>query len=291
MTGTPETTGRPQRATDQPDTPLHLRKEIRSTDHNEGMELVSGTVVRWAEVSAHLCRVTIAAPTVARDPVWATPNVAVRLRIGSGPDQVSRIYTVRSCSTAEATIDVDVVRHGHPSPMMTWLADLAVGRPIEFVGPRPHMQIPELRGRPAALFADDTAVPALFTLLQQPPAGLRGVGWVATDDAAAYAELPQVPGLDLHRIEPGRGYGSALATLDDPAGYVVWGAGERDEMRAVRSFFRSGHGVAKSDVAVFGYWKRGTSNTRIDEVRLTAYQQLLARGGTVAELEDLDLDV
>lgn len=71
----------------------------------------------------------------------------------------------------------------------------------------------------------------------------------------------------------------------------MWGAGERDEMREVRSFFRTRHGVAKSDVAVFGYWKSGTSNTRIDEVRLAAYQQLLARGGTVAELEDLDLDV
>ncbi|WP_448221517.1 siderophore-interacting protein [Gordonia iterans] len=142
MTGTPESTGRPQRAAaDQPDTPLHLRKEIRSADHNEGLELVSGTVARWTEVSAHLCRVTIAAPTVARDPVWATPNVAVRLRIGRGPEQVSRIYTVRSCSTAAATIDVDVVRHGHPSPMMT-------------VARRPRRRSADRIRRSAAPYAD-----------------------------------------------------------------------------------------------------------------------------------------
>lgn len=62
-------------------------------------------------------------------------------------------------------------------------------------------------------------------------------------------------------------------------------------MRAVRSFFRTEHGLAKADVAVFGYWKRGTTNTQIDEQRLAAYEQMLADGGTLAELDDLALAI
>jgi hypothetical protein len=72
---------------------------------------------------------------------------------------------------------------------------------------------------------------------------------------------------------------------------VVWGAGERDEMREVRRFFRTGAGLAKEDVAVFGYWKRGTTNTQIDAERLAAYEKVLASGGTVTELDDLALPI
>lgn len=278
-------------ATGDAETPLHLRKAIASDDHNAGMDLVTGVITGWTEVSPQLCRVTVAAEEVAHDPTWRVPNVAVRLRLGAGEDQLTRIYTVRSCTPESSTIELDVVRHGGDSPMMIWLAQLAVGQTIDFVGPRPHMQIPDLRGRRAAVFADGTAIPALITLLEQAPADLRGVAFIATDDTVAFDEIPSDAGLDLQRTPPGRGFGEQLASLVDPAGHVVWGAGERDEMRAVRSFFRTEHGVAKDDVAVFGYWKRGTSNTRIDEVRLAAYQNLLARGGTVGELEDLDLDI
>ncbi|MGO3886340.1 MAG: siderophore-interacting protein, partial [Mycetocola sp.] len=215
----------------------------------------------------------------------------LRLRLGSAYGDVTRVYTVRSADKAEETIDVDVVRHGETSPMMSWLADLSIGDDLEFVGPRPHFQIPDPQGRPVVLFADDTAIPALYAILQQAPAGLHGEGWIATTDIEAFNELPAVDGLNLHRIAPGTGFGEQLGALAAPENTVVWGAGERDEMREIRSFFRTTCGLAKDDVAVYGYWKRGTSTTDIDGARLKAYEKLLAEGGTVADLDDLTIGI
>ncbi|WP_366938981.1 hypothetical protein [uncultured Microbacterium sp.] len=61
-------------------------------------------------------------------------------------------------------------------------------------------------------------------------------------------------------------------------------------MREIRSHFRE-RGLSKADTAVFGYWKRGTTNTQIDEVRLRTYEGILQRGGTVGELDDLALPI
>lgn len=273
------------------DRPLHRNAALASDDHNNGLQLHTGTVTAIEEVSEHLCRITLTAPQVAVDPTWSIPNVAVRLQIGGGDDALTRVYTIRSCSVEDATVDIDVVRHGHASPMMRWLGALETGHTVDFVGPRPNFVIPSAQGRPAALFADDSALPALYAILQQPPTGLHGVAWVATDDHVAFADLPDLPGLQLRRIAAGHGFSAALAGLDAADGMVVWAAGERDDMREIRRHFRTACALPKDDVAVFGYWKRGTSTTAIDEVRLRAYRQLLAEGGTLSDLDDLALEI
>lgn len=276
--------------------PLHRNAAIESDDHNAGMQAGTGTVTAIREVSEHLCRITLAVPQVATDPTWSIPNVALRLRIptaenGTGDDELTRVYTVRSCSVEDATIDIDVVRHGHASPMMRWLGTLRTDDTVGFVGPRPHFAIPPADGRAVVLFADDSALPALYAILQQPPAGLHGVAWLASDDEAAVAELPSLPGLRVRTVAPGHGFTAALAHHDQSEPVVVWAAGERDDMREVRRYFRTTCALPKEDVAVFGYWKRGTSTTQIDAVRLRAYQQLLAEGGTVADLDDFALEI
>lgn len=272
-------------------TPLHRSAAIRSEDHNRGLQLDTATVRAIQEVTPELVRVTLAVPGLGTEPLWERPNVAMRFYLDERFGSTSRIYTVRSASVAEGTVEVDVVRHGADSPMMQWLATLALGDTVEYGGPRPHFTIPEAGGREVVLFADATSLPALYAILEQADPGLTGRGWVATDDEIAFAELPVLSGLTLTRLRPGRGFGAQLATVADPKSVVVWGAGERDEMKQVRSFFRTDSGLAKDDVAVFGYWKRGTTNSEIDAQRLVAYERVLADGGTVAELDDLALAI
>ncbi|ALJ19170.1 siderophore-interacting protein [Microbacterium sp. No. 7] len=272
------------------DKPLHERAAVRSEDHDRDLHRVHGRVREIVEVSPELVRLVLQIPGLADDPAWERPNVAIRLTVPGADVEVSRVYTVRACDTAAGTIEVDVVRHGVSSPMMRLLDGVRLGDGIPLVGPRPHFVFPEARGRELALFLDATAIPALYALLRQAPEGLHGRGWVATSDETAFAELPTVPGLALERVEPGSGFETQLRGFAS-ADVVVWGAGERDEMRAVRSHFRGTLGCAKDDVAVFGYWKRGTSNTDIDLARLTAYEALLADGGTVTEIDDLALPI
>ena len=79
--------------------------------------------------------------------------------------------------------------------------------------------------------------------------------------------------------------------LANPASYVVWGAGERNEMRAIRKHFRSTVGLDKNDVAIFGYWKEGVSNTEIDLRRRENYERILADGGTLTDIDDLAIEI
>lgn len=266
-------------------------KATQSDDHNRGIQLGRATVASFWDVSPELARVVLRIPDLNAEPNWLVPNVAIRFYLDERFDTSTRVYTVRSAEAAAETVEVDVVKHGETSPMMKWIDTLQVGDTVKFGGPRPHFDIPETDGRDAVVFADATSLPALYAILEQADPKLTGRGWVATNDEVAFAELPVLPGLTLTRIAPGTGFADQLATLQEPASVVVWGAGERDEMRAIRSFFRNDNGLAKDDVAVFGYWKRGTTNTQIDEKRVAAYEIALAEGRSVHDLDDLALAI
>ena len=270
---------------------LITSKATQSDDHNRGLQLASATVISCTEVTPELARVVLHIPDLRDEPLWCAPNVAIRFYLDERFESATRVYTVRSASEAASSIEVDVVKHGETSPMMQWLDTLQPGDAVRFGGPRPHFTIPETGGRDAVIFADATSIPALYAILDQAGPELTGRGWIATHDEHAFNELPAPAGLTLTRIAPGTGFVSELAALADPSSVVVWGAGERDEMRAVRSFFRSEHGLAKGDVAVFGYWKRGTTNTQIDMQRVAAYEEALAAGQSVHDLDDLALAI
>ena len=276
--------------------PLQKSAAIQSEDHNRGLQLDTATVRAIIEVSPQLARVVLAVPNFDDEPLWQRPNAALRFYFDERFDSETRVYTVRSFNVEDRTVDVDVVRHGSASPMMRWLDGLSIGDTVEFGGPRPHFVFPDSQGRELAIFADATSLPALYAILaaaaedtQREP--LRGRGWVATDDEVAFAELPSVPGIALTRIAPGHGFDTHIASIPATTDVVVWAAGERDEMKTIRSHFRKERGLAKGDVAVFGYWKRGTTNTQIDEFRLAAYEQTLAAGGSVGDLDDLALAI
>ena len=101
-------------------------------------------------------------------------------------------------------------------------------------------------------------------------------------------ELSQLT-VELHHVEDG--LAEYALELDNPGDYAVWGAGERDEMRAIRAHFRKTVGLAKDDVVVFGYWKRGVSTTEIDQNRLRNYTSILENGGTLADIDDLAIGI
>lgn len=266
-----------------------------SEDHNRGLHEVDATIVSLDRPSVHTLRVGIALATSFEDPGWTLPNVAFRVHLDDRTGAVSRIYTARRFSAPQARVEFDVVRHGADSPMMRWAARARVGDALRLTGPRANIHIPAARGRRVALFLDDAAIPALYSVLHQWPAGTQGSGWIATDDTHALAELPRIAGLELHRVPLQAPAAQLLLQqarqLPDAAGHVVWGAGERDEMRAIRQHFHTVVGLAKEDVAIAGYWKRGASNTEMDVLRQQAYVKFIAEGGTLAEWDDLAIAI
>lgn len=270
---------------------------LRAPDHDRDLKFVTAPITKLEHPTDHLLRVTARIPDDLLDADWGAPNVTLRLELGDRFDGASRVYTVRRYLADTHEIEVDVVLHGTTSVMMTWAADVRLGETLVFRGPRQHFVIPEADAeRPVALFGDCTAIPALYSILLEWTPGRTAVGWVETDDADAFAELPAVEGVTLTRISPAQhgDEGELMARargLEDPSRYVVWAAGERDDMRALRRFFRSDVGLGKNEANIFGYWKQGVSNTEIDNRRLAGYQKLLSNGGSLEDFDDLTIGV
>lgn len=100
-----------------------------------------------------------------------------------------RTYTTRAVRPDLAEVDVDVVLHGDSGPASRWANRAQVGNPMVLMGPNalsdgPHGGV-EFRqpatGRPVLLAGDETAVPAIATILSQLPAYCTG---------AAFLEVP-----------------------------------------------------------------------------------------------------
>ncbi|QII29220.1 siderophore-interacting protein [Stenotrophomonas maltophilia] len=272
------------------------RGALRGADHDRGLQSLRVGVVDVVRPAGSLLRVTAQLPAQADLAPWLRANTAVRIALGATFGDVSRIYTVRSVDPAAGRFVFDVVLHASPGPMLAWVAALQPGDTFTLTGPRPHLQVPHRQGASALLFADQSAIPALYALLQQWPEGLCAEAWIASDDPLPVAELPAVAGVVLHRIEaPSPAAPTPLLRTararSTSAASVVWAAGEREEMRELRRHFLHDIGLDRADVAVAGYWKRGETASETDQRRRRNYERVLARGGGLQDVDDLAEDI
>lgn len=273
---------------------------LSQEDHMRDMDRLEMEVIAIDHPFPSVARVTGRIP--AADPqAWKPANQAIRIEVETPPGErpVSRIYTVRSFDAATGTIEVDFVIHQDDSPAMRWLRDACPGTRVWLTGPRQHFIPDHEDGKRAAIFADETAIPAVYAILGDWPADARGSVWIETCDAAAFDELPRPPGVTCHLILRDSGcpagttgalFDKAREILTDPVGWSIWAAGERQEMRSFRDHFRT-LGFAREDVRVFGYWRLGASSSEIDRIRLQEYAALRERGARLEDFSDTDLPI
>lgn len=267
--------------------------EVLSTpEHADGLTRATLTVGRVAHPSPSIVRLTCLVSHVHDAAAWSAPNVTIRLAIPHGDEVASRVYTVRRFWPSDdgtGTVEIDVLVHHHESPAMAWVRSVAPGDEVAITGPRHHV-VPATDGCDRAiLLADATAIPAAYAILAQWPDGLPAHVVIATDDTATPDELPVVDGVTVSRIDAGEDV--LLTALADaaPTGTTsIWGAGERAEMRAVRSWARDS-GLPASNVRVFGYWRRGVSGSELDARRVLHLKALLDAGRSMTDFDDFDI--
>ncbi len=260
------------------------RDVIAHPAHAHGLADEISLVRDAAEISPIVTRVTIDLGGTPDAAEWAKPNTAIRIEVPALDDDtalVSRVYTVRRFE-APRTIEVDVVRHGHRTPMTAWLAGIRPGDSVRVIGPRTHL-LPAHDGRPIELVADDSALPAVASILAAWPAGSRGRVRTTSRDDVVLAQLPPAPDVSVERI-------ADVDAVEAPVGAVLWAAGERDAMRALRTRCLAA-GMDKADLRVFGYWKQGVSNSIIDAKRLDHFAALLKATGSTDGADDFDIDI
>jgi NADPH-dependent ferric siderophore reductase len=174
------------------------------------------------------------------------------------PRPTIRTYTVRRYDPAAGELDVDFVLHEGHGPAAAWARD---AQPGAWVG------VSEPGGRyepdPAADFhlviGDETALPAVATVLEALPDGVPALAFLEVADAAEEQELPGTADVRwVHRgdREPGGPLAEAVRSAELPAGAgQAWLSGESGCVRDLRKHLLDERGLDRRRVYATGYWR------------------------------------
>ncbi|MEW2067378.1 siderophore-interacting protein [Streptomyces sp. NPDC007346] len=172
-----------------------------------------------------------------------------------------RGFTVRAYDRGAREMTVDFVLHGEGGPASRWGADARPGDVLGMVGPSSLYARPLPEVASMLLAGDETALPAIATVLEALPAATRAVVYAEVADAGEELELPAAAGGAevrwIHRdrggslLEAVRGAGAALDGVD-----AAWVAGEASAVRALRRHLVEERRLPKGSVEFSGYWRR-----------------------------------
>ena len=167
---------------------------------------------------------------------------------------------------SDVAIDLDFYLHPSPGPAAVWAAAARVGDELVIVGPRGSKGAPQGALR-LVLVCDETALPsATRWAAEVPPA--TSVDLVAiTADGGDWvsdyiAETSGRADVRVHLLPTGSGDDTLIALFDrvgTDASTFVFAAGEASALVGLRRHLRRTLGLAAEQVALSGYWKRGTA--------------------------------
>lgn len=174
------------------------------------------------------------------------------------PRPAIRTYTVRRFDPAAGELDVDFVLHDGHGPAAAWARDAAPGA---WVG------VSEPGGRyepdPAAAFhlviGDESALPAVATVLDALPPGVPTLAFLEVADAAEEQPLPGSAAVTwVHRgaAPAGVPLAAAVTAADLPSGPgQAWLSGESGCVKDLRAHLLGPRGFDRRAVYATGYWR------------------------------------
>lgn len=205
-----------------------------------------------------------------------------------------RAYTIRRFDQEALELDVDIVLHGD-SPGSVWARTVRPGDEIGFVGPRHDYLDPE--NADWYLFAgDETALPAICTIVEALAAGARAYLFLEVNDEADELLIQSEANVVvtwLHRAprHPSQSdlLEQAIRHFEWPDGQAyVWVAGETGVVRNIRRHLHHERGVARESLHIVGYWRAGLNNAEFDMKTVEEYQAALASGKKIEDHHDVD---
>jgi NADPH-dependent ferric siderophore reductase len=229
------------------------------------------TVKRVAHLTPRMVRVTFTSPELA-DFGWSGPAAHIKLIFSQpapaapgaeAPRPTMRTYTPRRFDRATAELDVDFILHGE-GPAATWAGQAAVGQTLTIAGPGRHYVVD-----PSAewflLAGDETAIPAIATILEILPASAAARVFIEVEDRADELQIPAHPKTTLtwlHRgpdeARAGQPLEASVRSYELPAGNGrVYVACESGAMRRIRAHLLKDKNVNREHLVTRGYWQLG----------------------------------
>ncbi|MFE2944172.1 siderophore-interacting protein [Streptomyces sp. NPDC059255] len=226
----------------------------------------------------------------------------------------ARSYTVRAHDPLRATIDIDFVLHGREDdgagpgpgeaapgieeavrgpgetvrgPATAWARSAVPGAVLGMFGPSAYFATPVPVGTTdwMLLAGDETALPAIGTLIEALPEGARATAFVEVADAAEEQRFTTAGTVTVHWLHRGAapaGSGDALLSAVRAAAFpegsvLAWLGGEAGAVRALRRHLVDERGVGRRSVHFAGYWRRAlTQDDAPTEADLAEARERLA---------------
>ncbi|MFL6206069.1 MAG: siderophore-interacting protein [Acidimicrobiales bacterium] len=158
-------------------------------------------------------------------------------------------------------LEVDIVLHG-AGPMATWALGTRPGDAVAISGTGRGYAI-DADAQPLLLAGDESALPAISTILQALPMGadVEVLAEVATADAILELDGPEHLTVTWCEPRAGQAPGEALAAAVEAValgpGTWVWAAGEAAAVQRIRRHLFETLGLPRRQCTVRGYWKHG----------------------------------
>jgi NADPH-dependent ferric siderophore reductase len=181
-----------------------------------------------------------------------------------------RTYTPRAFDSEARELDVDFVIHGE-GPASAWAEQAAVGQMLTVAGPGRSYSVD-----PAAawylLVGDDTAIPAIGTILESLPPTMNAQALIEVVDAAEQHSLEgrgaRGPRAEVRWLargpdprNAGRELEAAVRRLElAPGPGRVYVACEADAMRRIRRHLLLERHFPRDQLVTRGYWRLGETD-------------------------------
>lgn len=181
------------------------------------------------------------------------------------PRPIARTYTPRYFDPVRRELVVDFVRHGQ-GVASQWVEQASIGSALLIAGPGGGQVFPEGL-RHLVLLADESALPAVGTILDHLPAHCLVTLYAEVADTADQRNPSERPSTDvrwLHRLPSHAAPGSLLLqtarSLSLPDEAMCWVACEATALREIRRVLLNERGIDRTQLLTRGYWKAGASD-------------------------------
>jgi NADPH-dependent ferric siderophore reductase len=222
-------------------------------------------VVSVSKIAPRLVSVLVRGDALAGFQIVApTSHVKVFL-----PGDVVRTYTPVRFDSGSQTLELQFALHG-AGPASEWAERAKPGDKLAVAGPGGRFVLDETAEN-WWLAADESAIPAVATLLEALPASASAdvhIEVADADDEITFDRVSTSGDAAMtvtwhHRKDP-RAFGAELDAAARAAQVGedtrIWVACEAAAMRGIRRYFRDEKGLPLSSMVTRGYWRAGESN-------------------------------
>ena len=234
------------------------------------------TVTQTSTITPNMQRITLSGEGLSKYPTECAGGYIKLLfsplgttdlsQLNEGERPAIRTYTIRQYNPVKQFIEVDFVRHITKDLQCgfaaRWAMNAQMGDTISVAGPG-LIQGLNLKSDWFFLVADMTSLPALSAKVKTLPEHAKGHAVVQIHSAADKQALEAPEGIKITWLiedETEETLSQTVRNIEWLDGQVsVWTACEFESMRELRQYFRNEKEVAKENIYISSYWKRGVT--------------------------------